>query len=747
MSLFLNTLAAVSVLGSSVDPYSNDQSSDQSKDEIVVTIRHPRSASLSLSGIRENVDRQTLQNPGMYAASDLSRVTTGLTHRSIFGSSSPQFFIRGIGSNDVNPSTNSGISVYLNDVFISSPLGQNLSIFDVDEANIFKGPQGTLFGRNATGGAIVLRTVRPAEVSGHNITAGTGSFGLTSLEAAWDIGRTGAVRTRIAAFSRRSSGYTRDTVTGNHLNGIDTAGIRATVSVDSKGPWRAEIIADYSVDRSGMTAHEGLGLLEPEGLSANPQIVAPCTEARVLSKVCVNVLGYSYSTDPYAESFDRDDREHLDVGGVSLNLIRSGVIDFHSITSYRTAVREVREDTDASPLSIVALDFDNESSAMTQEFLLHGSASKIDWHVGVFFLNEKLKTQNRFDTLRTLREIGVDFIDDQTFFAYGPFRLQQTYVQETSSTAVFGEVDWQLSSALRVTAGLRLTHEQTDFETETKFDELTKNPLLSPRRSASKSEEAASWKLLARYKFAPGRSVYGSLSRGFKSGGFNGGALFASDSIGPVEPEFVTALELGAQWRVNDAVNVDAAVFHYDYTDLQDFTFRPAPPPTRQVLDSADAKMVGADIRVEGSLPLGFSAALSLSLLDAKFVDFVDANQIDRTGNRLTAAPELTALAHLNWRRQVTPNWDAVSSISFRHRSEIFFDNTNNSLLRSDDATLTDLTLELEHTPGEIAVSIAIRNLTNEAVIADALLIAEYGFIQRTYAEPRTVYVQIRKQF
>jgi iron complex outermembrane receptor protein len=535
-------------------------------------------------------------------------------------------------------------------------------------------------------------------------------------------------------------------LSGETLNGIETAGVRATLTFDGAGPWRADVMADFGQDRSGMTAHEGLGLFAPESLGGDPSSVTRCSNDRAARNECVNLLGYRYSSDPYSEAFDRSGREYLDVGGVSVSVARSGVIDVHAITSYRTAAREVLEDTDASPLSIVALDFDNESEVFTQELLFQGQYGRLDWSTGVFFLNESLSTENRFDTLGTLRGVGVGFIDDPALFAFGPFRLEQVYSQDTRSHAVFGEIDWAATSALTLTAGLRLTTERTKFATETRFDEVTAMPVLSPLRQASQTDDAASWRLAGRYAFTPERSIYASVSRGFKSGGFNGGALFPSDSIGPVAPEFVTAYEAGAQWRLSDRVGLEASVFRYDYTDLQDFTLQAAPPPTRQVLDSADAEMLGADVRVETRLPSGFTAAAGASLLDATFVDFVDANGVDRSGNRLTAAPEVSALLSLDWQAQLTPIWFARANLNLKHRSEIFFDNSNDALLKSKDATLTDMTFNLEHRPAQVTVSVSVRNLTNEAVVVDALNIAEYGFIQQTYAPPRTVFVELRKR-
>jgi iron complex outermembrane receptor protein len=550
-------------------------------EEIVVTARLPNTTIEDSPTSIEAYGRDELAKPGAFRASDLSELSPGLTYKSTFGSSAPQFFIRGVGSNDVNPSANPGVAVYLNEVLIASPLGQNLATFDLSGAQILKGPQGTLFGRNATGGAIVFRTNRPGDVASGTVSAGAGSFGLRTAEAAVDTGRFGDARARFAGFARTSNGYTKNTATGRSLNGLESYGGRATILVEGPGGWTGEVLADYAIDRSAATAHEGLGLFAPEGFTNNPPSFNPCAASRSLAGSCVNALGFSYTSDPYSEAYDRPGQEYVDAGGLSVTLARSGQIDIQFITAYRGAKRAVREDTDASAQSLVALDFDNEAHSFTQEVLLRGSLNRLDWRAGAFALDEQLKTQNRFDVLGSVRAAGIPFIDDPQLFVLGPFRLIQSYTLKTQSAAVFGDADWAASPALTLTAGVRLTREQSQFATETRFYEVTANAFLSPRRAGKLSDTAASWRLAARYAAGPRRSVYASISRGFKSAGFNGGALFAADAIGPVAPEFVTAYEVGAKWQATSWIDLEAAGYFYDYTDLQVFTLRASPAPCR----------------------------------------------------------------------------------------------------------------------------------------------------------------------
>jgi iron complex outermembrane recepter protein len=555
---------------------------------------------------------------------------------------------------------------------------------------------------------------------------------------------------RVASFARSSDGFVKNTLTGGRESDEEAHGVRVSLDLQTGGNWRANIMLDHSKNRAGMRAHQGLGLFDPSGF-ANPGPAGPnlwpCALERVLASECVNALGYQYSADPYSEGYDRQDREHVDASGISLTLRREADFVFESISNYRVADREVFEDTDASPLSIIALDFLNDSWAFTQELRLSHAYDGGSWQAGAFGLVEELDTTNRYDTLSQLRTLGVGFIPDPNLFFFGPFRLSQSYAQRTESLAVFAQWDTELSDKLTATLGTRVTDESNEFSTQTRFNEVIAQPILSPLRAGKSSDTAFSWRAALAYEIEEGRLLYASVNRAFKSGYFNGGALFPFDAIGPVDPEFLLAYEAGIKWRASDRLEAKASAFFYDYSGLQDFTLRPSPPPTRQVLDSADADIRGLELSARALLPAGFSFDASHSLLDTKFVDFIDANGVQRSGNRLTASPKQAAVAALNWQAGISENWAASASLRANYRSLIYFDNTNSPLLSSPSRTIVGADLALSNARSGLTVRLTARNLGDKAVLVDALNIAEYGFLQQTYDPPRQIGMSVEQRF
>ena len=468
---------------------------EQTLDAIIVSANREPAPDLQSSVSVEKISADALAKANIVRASQLGELSSALTQRSIFGASAPQFFIRGIGNNDINPNANPGIAVYLGDSFVASPIGQNLSLFDIESAEILKGPQGTLFGRNATGGALVIHPRAPgAEFSG-SLSAGIGSFGLRETNFALDSGRRGALAARVAGFSRTSNGFVKNTLTGGRESDEEANGVRLSLDLQASDEWRASIQLDHSKNRAGMRAHQGLGLFDPAGF-ANPgpagPSLRPCSPARILASECLNALGFRYSADPYSEGYDRQDREHVDVDGIALTLRRDGELMFESISNYRSAKREVLEDTDASPLNIVALDFLNDSWAFTQELRLSHEYAGGRWQAGAFALVEELDTTNRYDTLGQLRALGVGFIPDPNLFFFGPFRLNQSYAQRTESIAAFAQWDMALSQNWRATLGTRITREANEFSTQTLFNEAIAQPILSPTRTGKATDTAVS---------------------------------------------------------------------------------------------------------------------------------------------------------------------------------------------------------------------------------------------------------------
>ena len=682
---------------------------------VVVTARRKSELAAKAPLSVDQLSGDALAKADLQSLDAIAKALPSLTYRAIFGASAPQFFIRGVGSNDINPNGNPGVAVYLGDVLIASPIGQNLALFDLSAVEVAKGPQGTLFGRNATGGAIRLIPQAPLAEDSASVTLRVGSFARRDIEAVYNIGNED-VAARIALFGRFADGFVRNIAQNSRESDTEATGVRASARLQFAENWNADVSVDKTQNRSGMRAHRGIGLL-PGG---------------------TNALGYVFPTDPYRQSYDRADREYVDTDGASLTLAFDGALRFESITSHRTSDREVRDDADASPQDLIGLNFDNRTKQRSQEFRLLGDTDALSWQAGLYYLSDDIRTVNGFDVLGIARAAGAPFNPQR-----GPFFLQQQYSQGVTSRAVYGEGDYTLSPKLTLTLGARHTQESVDFATATFFNEGTLIPL-GPPRSGTANNSANSWRTALRYAASDRTNLFASVSRGFKSGGFNGGALFPSDEIGPLRPEFVTALEIGGTWALNEDSELRASAFRYNYSDLQVFTLVAA-QPTYQSKESTDAIMQGVELRLRSRLSSRVKVRGELAWLNARYSDFIDANGRDLSGNRLTASPQWAGFTGLEWDFAEFGNWGLSFRGDVNFRSRIYFDGSERAALSAPARSFVNLGLAMQRS--DLSVALDVTNALDKAELVDVLDFAEYGFLQQTFGPPRRVGLALSWKF
>jgi iron complex outermembrane recepter protein len=656
-----------------------------------------------------------LRARGLQRASELNALGSSLGYRAIFGASAPQFFIRGIGSNDINPSGNPAVSVYLGDVLLASPIGQNMALFDLSAVEVAKGPQGTLFGRNATAGSIRLIPNSPEAGTSARLGITLGRFHQRDVDAMANIGNED-VAFRVAGFVQDADGYIANSAQNTRESDTEALGARLSSDVRLSEEWRAQISLDSAKNRAGMRAHRGIGLL-PGGR---------------------NVLGFVYPADPYRQGYDRQDREHVDNTGASLRLVREGPVQLEWISSVRDAKRSVRDDADASPVDLIGLNFDNDSEQRTHELRVHSDTAPIAWQAGLFYLNDTLQTTNRFDVLGVARAAGAPFNPQ-----FGPFVLQQDYTQSVQSIAAYAEAEVPLSEQSDLTLGFRQTREKVDFKTRTVFAETQQIPLGSPR-TGDVRDSGSSWRIALAHRFSDMLSTYASVNRGFKSSGFNGGALFPNDDIGPLAPEFLTAYELGATWQSSVRTQWRASMFHYDYQDLQVFTLVAA-QPTFQSKESTDATVDGVELRVRSQITSNLGLQADITLLDARYRRFIDANNRDLTGNRLTAAPKSAAYVGMDWQVADAGNWRLLLRADANFRSRIYFDGSERVLLSAPSRTLLGMGVALENATTRIALD--AHNVLNKVDLVDALDFSQYGFVQQTFGPPARWSLSLTRRF
>ena len=718
-------------------------------EDIVVTAQKREQSLQSVPVAVTAYTGETMQNLGVKSSSDIASVVPNVEIGLPGGEGNqPLIYIRGVGLSDTSSNNAGPNGVYVDEVYVSSPGAQTFQIFDLERVEVLKGPQGTLYGRNATGGAINFISAKPTDEFTAKAMLSYGSFDTVTGEAAVGGAVNDAVRVRLAASGARSDGYIRNDLTGGRENGKGYFALRGLMAVD----FSENLDALFSLHGGRVDVrapqYRSLGVLDPA-------TGAPCAITAIQAGACGNVLGYVSPSSFYRGAYDRREKLEVENWGASARFNWNlGEVTLTSITAYDYNDKIHREDTDASPLALMAIDYGVRSHTFTQEVRLSGKGERTDWVAGAYYLSETLKQNQTVDLFRELRVLtpggGADPAGDSTGGAPVLF-ARALNTQKTEAAALFGQIEYAITPQLRATVGARYNYEEKQFSAAGRFEDALIGgtpipggvlPLYAFDQNAK--FENASFKLGLDYDLAERVMVYGSVSTGFKSGGFNGGFLSfdpieAARQAQPFDEETLTAYEAGLKSTLLEGrVRLNAAAFYYDYKDLQLYTLVNTGALPLQLLDNAaDATIYGAEVELVAKPVQHLDVTMNLGLLDTKIEDFVSAGA-NFSGNRLALSPKVTFSGVASYEIPL-PNASAavVLQSSVSYRSSQFFSADNDPLLSQDGYWLVGGRIALRSDDGRWEAAVFGRNLTAERYVNYAVDLSDFGFIEQNIGEPR----------
>ncbi len=697
---------------------------------------------------------------GIQSSSDIAGVVPNLEIGLPAGEGNqPLIYIRGVGLADTNSNNAGPNGVYVDEVYIASPGAQTFQLFDLDRVEVLKGPQGTLYGRNATGGAINFITAKPSKDFQAQASLSYGSFDTITGEAAIGGPISDAARFRISGTGTHSNGYVHNLFTGRRENGQGSFALRGQFALDVTDNFDALINVHGGKVDVRAPQYRSLGLLDPA-----TGFTTPCAPDAIQANQCGYVLGYVSPEGFYDGNYDKSERLVVKNWGTSarLNWELDGVT-ITSITAYDWNDKIHREDSDASPAALLHIDYGVRSKAITQELRLSGSGDGVSWVGGAYYLHEKLTQNQTGDLFRDLRVLTPDGGADTGGVTTGgaPVLFSRTLnSQTTDAMAIFGQVEVELAPRLRATAGARYNFERKHFTATAQLEDdvIDGTPIpggILPLYAFDhrKSFENMSFKVGLDYDLADDVMAYASISTGFKSGGFNGGFLSfdpteAARQAQPFDEETLTAYEIGLKSTLFDRrLRFNAAAFYYDYKDLQLYTLINTGAIPLSLLDNAaNATIYGAEFEVIAKPADRFDITLNLGLLDTEVKDFVTATA-DYSGNRLALSPTVTFSGAANYEVPVSDKLAIALQPSASYRSGQYFSADNNPLLKQKGYWLLGGRIALKDEDGRWEAAVFGRNLTRKKYINYAVDLTDFGFIEQFRGEPRMFGVEFRVKY
>lgn len=571
--------------------------------------------------------------------SDLVDLNTKLPNVTIAGAggagtNNASFSVRGLGSGSRNsPNTENSVGLYIDDAYFGKTDGAILDVVDVERIEVLRGPQGTLFGRNSTAGAIRYITKQPdldSEEGRVEVTYGT--FDRRDLRASFNLPLSDTVATRWSIASLNRDGYVQNALTGRDPGDQNLFAVRGAVLKEFSDRLSATLTLDYSQsDDNGAPTVASIANLTPNGgIWGAPFAATELAENLALygvnqATVPTDDRFVSFAAGPH---FSKRDSAG---GNLVINYQVSDSVDFKSATTYRNLNTDVGYDMDGLPAELVGRVIDRNINVFTQEFQLTGATDTLDWVAGVFYLDESVTAVQ--DDFRMVNA------DNPNGIAGG----QVVDPHETNSIAVFGQATYDLSDRFSVTGGLRYTAD----EKEQRVLQFAPGQSASDAVLVSDSSDdwsAVSGRLSGEFRVTEDVFLFASYSRGFRAGGLNDEGV--STPFPSFDEETIDAYEVGIRSDLlNDRLRANVTGFFMEATDLQFTALLDPNDNATQILNAGAAEISGIEAEFEAILTDHVSISLDVGLLDAEYTE-VPPNQDSFVeivaGDRPTHSPELS---------------------------------------------------------------------------------------------------------
>ena len=620
-----------SVAAAQSEPLGLTKSSEYNDDTIVVTARRREELLLEVPSAITAFSQDLLKTRNVTSITDLQAIAPSLSTLTTGSRDGLTVSIRGVGQG--TQGSPPGVLLYLNEIPLVSDKYGNFVVpgsglfFDLQNVQVLRGPQGTLFGRNAVGGAVLFKTQEPTNSFGGYVEGTLGNYEDREFEAALNLPIIDdTLLVRVAGRGQERKGFTRSLGTGPHPDGIDLDNkdnIAGRLSVTFKtGDFRNDLVMNIGRSK-GRGAAMFLSALNPDGLILS---LFPDYAERFARQQANGIrVMEPISGEP------REDRKFFALSNSS-TLEISPQLSIRNIFGYIFARSETAEDSDASLLTAIdGFPIDHHVKQFTEEFQLLGSIENtVDWIVGGFYLKQPTLALDRW-----------------TYTAFFTPTVQDSNQGETSK-ALYAQADWDLSSlaeGLKATTGLRHTWDNRSG-TVRGLDGNAQCPAPPPGADEncgffrSGKFSAFTWNVDLNYKINPGTFVYLATRRGYKSGGFNFINVNATQ-FQNFEPEKLTDAELGlkSQWEsgiVRGTTNV--ALYYQDYKKIQVQQLIFDGSVKTLVGNAAAARSYGAEF--EGALSIGRYVRLGgyVSYEDFKYSELGDG--VDPVGLFLDQRPE-----------------------------------------------------------------------------------------------------------
>ena len=712
---------------------------EEGSTEFIVVTAQKREESVQEVPIGITVlDGDDLTSYGISEPLAIAQFTPGVYARPTVAGSNPLFSIRGMGFNDFTSIQNPAVAVYFNQVALPYHTMMGFQLFDMQRVEILKGPQGTLYGRNSTAGAINFIS-NPASFNSEAYAIAEYSSYETHQ---FDAMANGAVSDSLAVRFALRSRQRLDSYQKNRSDDDSHFGEQDKFDGRLSFLWEVSDDVDVSLsmhsgrDKSGQVAYEHLATLDADDLN-----VDPCPEVAAGDRAegpCVNLGGYfDPDNNPYHGDYNSKGRlDNKSRGGsLEVNGEFSG-LTLTSVTGYEHFERYQPQDSDASPFRLIDMLYDDETKAFSQEIRVSSEDNdRYYWMVGAYYSKDEVRG------LQTANAVDYYFLKFGISLDPGIISVRNNQVSRSS--AIFTNLEFWLHSQWKLFGGLRFTSEQKEWEGGTAM------PLRPPNlNSGTINNDEWSGNIGIEYHVSPDVMVYESLTRSYRSGGFPGGFTLSSDALQEFDQEYVHAFEVGikSMWLDNQLI-INSALYYYDWHDLQTSgTDVDSGVVSIRLYNAGDAEIYGAEVDVMWQSPEHWELGGGINWMST---EIVDTSAIELQGNDVSNAPELmfNGVARFHFDLNQLP---VTLQGDVHYTDEYFFATDNEPVFKAKSLWLVNGRVTMEIPDQEVPLELAlwVKNITDEEYKVSGF--EQFNFSGDSYfyyGEPRTAGVSVKASF
>lgn len=651
----------------------------------------------------------------------------------------PNFSIRGISPDGASPIMEGTVGLHVDGVYQPRSNMLELAIADLQSAEILRGPQGTLYGRNANAGVISLITGRPTSTLTASATGSVGSFDQYGLRGHVSGPLTPRLSFRLFGMFDRSGGYGRNLLLATRINGHKNVGARASLRWKPSTDLIVDLIGTYARNITSQPFYIGSDFGTQPGSNFN-RLVDSGADGR-------------FSLQPHEVYNNIDPRQsaHQYAATAIVDWRLNERFSLKSITGYQDYKYRSIQDHDGTPTHWIVAAVRARSATISQEINLNATLGDAALVGGFFYLDDDL-------TGGAVIEIppGNPFGNAAT-----PNLLTTAmFSQRSISAAAYVDVSYAISDRFRILAGLRRTRDRR--ETVQRIEAAINASFSNrgtPITGCSLEHKvpdiifnSTTGKIGAQIDIAPAAMAYATFQNGFKAGGYS-----STVCDNQFLPEKVSSLEAGLKGNYFDnALRLNISAFYYDYENMQLLrTFNPTPTTISSIIDNAaSAKLWGGEFEASAVLDPAWRADLAIGYVHSEYGPLEARNgaapgnpNVILTGNRLPRAPEWTIIGGLEYRAELANLGKLKIRGQYRYMSKVYFTPFSEAIAQQSGYGLLDLTAIFEPKNSNLVIRMFGRNLTGEAYFTGLFTSAISNNGRGSYGMPRTFGVELAANF